>query len=79
VGKSSVAAIANNPNSELVGLYAWSDDKVGQDAGELAGIEPLGVKATNDVDELPALKPTWSITTRGGSTSTSWSASSRQA
>lgn len=57
VGKSSVAAIAKNPNLELVGLYAWSDDKVGQDAGELAGIEPLGVKATNDVDELLALKP----------------------
>ena len=57
VGKSSVAAIANNPNYELVGLYAWSKDKVGQDAGELAGIAPLGVKATNDVDELLALKP----------------------
>src|SRR5439155_8502451 len=25
--------------------------------GELAGIEPLGVKATNDVDALLALKP----------------------
>ena len=29
----------------------------GSDAGELAGIEPLGVKATNDVDALLALKP----------------------
>jgi hypothetical protein len=57
VGKSSVEAIAKNPNYELVGLYAWSKDKAGRDAGELAGIEPLGVKATNDVDELLALKP----------------------
>lgn len=57
VGKSSVEAIAKNPNYELVGLYAWSKDKVGRDAGELAGIEPLGVKASNDVDELLALKP----------------------
>jgi hypothetical protein len=57
VGKSSVEAIAKNPNYELVGLYAWSKDKVGSDAGELAGIGPLGVKATNDVDELLALKP----------------------
>jgi hypothetical protein len=57
VGKSSVAAIANNPNLELVGLYAWSKDKTGKDAGELAGIEPLGVAATNDVDALLALKP----------------------
>jgi len=57
VGKSSVQAIATNPNYELVGLYAWSKDKAGIDAGELAGIEPLGVKATNDVDALLALKP----------------------
>ena len=57
VGKSSVEAIAKNPNYELVGLYAWSKDKTGKDAGELAGIEPLGVKATNDVDALLALKP----------------------
>src|SRR5690606_20130956 len=57
VGKSSVAAIAGNPTLELVGCYAWSDDKVGRDAGELAGIEPGGVTATNDVDALLALKP----------------------
>ncbi|EHI13287.1 NAD(P)H-dependent amine dehydrogenase family protein [Mycolicibacterium thermoresistibile] len=57
VGKSSVQALAANPLYELVGVYAWSPDKVGRDAGELAGIEPLGVKATNDVDELLALKP----------------------
>jgi hypothetical protein len=52
-----VAAIAENPNLELVGLFAWSKDKVGKDAGELVGIEPLGVQATNDVDALLALKP----------------------
>lgn len=57
VGKSSVEAIANNPNYELIGLYAWSRDKAGRDAGELAGIAPLGVTATNDVDALLALKP----------------------
>jgi 2,4-diaminopentanoate dehydrogenase len=57
VGKSSVQAIAANPNYELVGCYAWSRDKVGRDVGELCGIEPLGVAATNDVDTLLALKP----------------------
>ena len=57
VGKSSVAAIARNPTLELIGCYAWSPDKVGRDVGELAGIEPLGVTATNDVDALLALKP----------------------
>lgn len=58
VGKSSVAAIAANPAYELVGCFAWSPDKVGRDAGELAGTAPpLGIRATDSVDELLALKP----------------------
>lgn len=57
VGKKSVQAIAANPELELVGCYAWSPDKVGRDAGELSGIEPLGVPATDDVDALLALEP----------------------
>ena len=57
VGKSSVEALAKNPNHELVGCYAWSKDKAGRDVGELVGIEPLGIAATNDVDALLALKP----------------------
>jgi hypothetical protein len=57
VGKSSVEALAKNPNYELIGCYAWSKDKAGRDVGELVGIEPLGIAATNDVDALLALKP----------------------
>ena len=57
VGKSSLKSIADNPTLELVGCYAWSADKVGRDAGELVGIPPLGIAATNDVDALLALKP----------------------
>src|SRR5580765_2790962 len=57
VGKSSVQAIATNPALELVGCYAWSAEKVGRDVGELCGIDPLGVAATNDVDALLALRP----------------------
>jgi 2,4-diaminopentanoate dehydrogenase len=57
VGKSSLKSIANNPLLELVGCYAWSPEKVGRDAGELVGIAPLGVAATNDVDALLACKP----------------------
>ena len=57
VGKSAVQAIAVNPTFELGGCYAWSPDKVGQDAGTLVGIDPIGVLATDDVDVLLALKP----------------------
>jgi hypothetical protein len=57
VGKSSVEAIVASPHLELVGCYAWSADKVGRDVGELCGIEPLGIAATDDVDALLALQP----------------------
>jgi hypothetical protein len=52
-----VRAIVANPTLQLVGCYAWSPDKAGRDVGELCGIEPLGITATNDVDALLALKP----------------------
>src|SRR3954447_7780846 len=57
VGQRSVRAVVAHPDLELVGCYAWSADKVGRDAGELAGIDPVGVVATDDVDALLALKP----------------------
>lgn len=57
VGKSSVKALAAHPDLELVGCYAWSPDKVGVDVGELCGVGPVGVAATNDVDALLAQKP----------------------
>jgi len=57
VGKESVKAIVTNPGLELVGCFAWSDSKVGVDVGELVGIDPIGVAATNDVDALFALRP----------------------
>src|SRR5580704_6289370 len=57
VGKSSVRAIVANPTLEIVGCYAWSPQKVGRDVGDLCGIEPVGVTATNDIDALLDLKP----------------------
>jgi hypothetical protein len=57
VGRRSVRAVVAHPDLELIGCYAWSPDKVGRDVGELCGIEPLGVAATNDVDALFALEP----------------------
>ena len=38
-------------------MFAWGADKVGRDVGELCGIEPLGILATDDVDALFALQP----------------------
>ena len=57
VGRPAVRAIVNYPGMELVGCYCHSADKVGRDVGELCGLPPLGVKATQDIDALLALKP----------------------
>ena len=57
VGRRSIIAAAANPGLEIVGCFAWGADKVGRDVGELCGIEPLGVLATDDVDALLALAP----------------------
>jgi hypothetical protein len=57
VGRRSVRAVVAHPGLELVGCYAWAPEKVGRDAGELCGIAPTGVHATDDVDALLALRP----------------------
>jgi 4-hydroxy-tetrahydrodipicolinate reductase len=56
VGLHALRLIAEHPDLELVGLWVHSPEKAGRDAGELAGIPPLGVAATNDVDALLALE-----------------------
>ena len=50
VGSIAIDAVHRRPDLELVGVWVHSQDKVGRDAGELAGGEPIGVTATNDAD-----------------------------
>src|SRR3954464_5482812 len=57
VGRRSVRAIQTQPDLELVGCYAWSPDKSGRDVGELVGIGPIGVTASDDLDAVLALAP----------------------
>lgn len=58
VGKHVLAGIDARPDLDLVGLWVSNPDKVGKDAGQLAGLgRDLGILATNDVEEIIALKP----------------------
>lgn len=57
VGKVAIDAVRRRPDLELVGVWVHSADKVGRDAGELAGGDPIGVTATDDADALIACKP----------------------
>lgn len=55
VGKLALRGILDDPRLDLVGVYAWGEDKRGADAGALCGRPDCGVAATNDVDALVAL------------------------
>ncbi|HEX6569286.1 MAG TPA: hypothetical protein VF015_08970 [Acidimicrobiales bacterium] len=58
VGRHAIAGIDARPDLELVGVWVSSDEKVGMDAGVLAGLgRELGVAATGDVEALLALEP----------------------
>lgn len=57
IGQIAIRAIIRRPDLELVGVWVHSADKVGRDAGELAGSDPVGVAATDDADALIALAP----------------------
>ena len=57
IGSIAVRAVHENPSTELVGVWVHSADKAGRDAGELVGIGPIGVIATDDADALMALRP----------------------
>ncbi len=57
VGSNAIRAIARRPDLDLVGVWVHTPEKVGRDAGELAGVDPLGVVATDDIDLLIGLAP----------------------
>ena len=57
IGSHSLRAVIAHPNLDLVGLYVYSEDKAGRDAGELCGTAPTGVLATRDIAEILALQP----------------------
>src|SRR5438270_8799975 len=54
VGIHAVPAIVAHPDLELAGLWVHSESKAGRDAGEICGVAPTGVLATNDADTLLA-------------------------
>ncbi|MDY6997468.1 MAG: dihydrodipicolinate reductase [Actinomycetota bacterium] len=52
VGQAGIRHFAACPAFDLVGVLVHSKDKVGLDAGEIAGIDPVGVAATDDIDTI---------------------------
>ena len=57
VGTEMIRRIVDHPDLELVGLYCYSPEKIGRDAGEIAGIDPLRVVATGDLEDVLGIHP----------------------
>ncbi|SMC77650.1 dihydrodipicolinate reductase [Lentzea albidocapillata] len=58
VGRAAIRAVDAHPALKLTAVVVHNPEKVGRDAGDLAGIEQeLGVAATNDIDAVLAASP----------------------
>lgn len=57
VGTEMIKRIAAQPDLQLIGLHCYTTEKIGRDAGEIAGLAPNGVIATGSVDEIVAARP----------------------
>lgn len=55
VGRYSLRSLIQRPEFELVGVLAHSPDKVGRDAGELAGLPAIGLRTIGDAEAIEAL------------------------
>ncbi|MEV3902338.1 dihydrodipicolinate reductase [Mycobacterium sp. NPDC050551] len=55
VGVAAIKGVLEHPDLELAGCWVHSPDKAGRDVGELVGVDPIGVAATNSVEEILAL------------------------
>ena len=56
LGASGLRMVLQHPDLELVGVHAWSSEKIGRDAGALAGTGPTGITVTNNIQDLLQLK-----------------------
>src|ERR1700761_3396821 len=58
VGRLALIHLVTSPQFELTGVCVSTPEKVGKDAGELAGLDvSTGITAVNDLDALIAAKP----------------------
>ena len=56
VGVAAIKGVLEHPELELVGCWVHSKAKAGKDVGEIVGIDPLGVLATDSIEDILALE-----------------------
>jgi 4-hydroxy-tetrahydrodipicolinate reductase len=57
LGSCAIRELKRLPEVDLVGVFAYSESKIGKDVGTLVGHKPYRLKATGSADELIATKP----------------------
>ncbi|QNQ10869.1 NAD(P)H-dependent amine dehydrogenase family protein [Sphingomonas alpina] len=55
MGRTALRCIIDHPDLELAGVYVYSPDKAGRDAGEIARRPATGVICTSDIAEILAI------------------------
>ena len=55
VGVAAIKGVLEHPDLELAGCWVHSEAKNGRDVGDIIGAGPLGIAATNSIDEILAL------------------------
>jgi 2,4-diaminopentanoate dehydrogenase len=55
IGTRALRSVIEHPALDLAGVWVHSPDKAGRDAGVLCGLDPNGVVATNDIEDVMAL------------------------
>jgi hypothetical protein len=56
IGARALRSVIEHPDMTLAGVYVHTPGKAGKDAGDLCGLPATGVAATQDVDEILALR-----------------------
>lgn len=57
MGRTALRRVIDHPDLELAGVYVYDPRKVGVDAGEIARRPATGVRATNRIEDVLALRP----------------------
>ena len=52
IGTYALRSVIEHPQLDLAGVYVYTPAKAGRDAGELCGLDPVGVAATRDIEVI---------------------------
>ncbi len=57
IGMWALRTVIEHPQYDLVGVKVYSETKVGHDVGELCGLDPIGIIATQNIEDIIAARP----------------------